>query len=417
MFFDRMNWGNSHKSREVIRTPGNTGRNTMNRRNSRERKTQTTVSSSGQTNQLTTRPPMVINVEWDGHERIIADTPFHCKIPMAGNREVMTAGKYPSPLDLFVASLGGCPSHEILTIMQDRKKTLTYLAVKIEGTRQDSLPAIFEKIHVTFMLAGDVDDQLACEVINEVMTLRCSVAVSFAKATILTWEYRIIPVISLCPAHLPVPDMAGEKRNFDKEAATWDENPGRVKLAHEVARAIIGTVKPGPEMDVLDIGAGTGLVTLALQPHVRTITAVDSSQGMLDILDAKIRAQKLANVRTRLVDLDRGDRLEGPFDLVVSSMTFHHIRDVGMLLDRMAGVLKPSGRIAIADLDSDEGKFHDTHEGVFHNGFDRHTMLKYFEAAGFCEVRNRTAAVIQKPGPSGEMRTFSVFLMTGKKRG
>lgn len=364
----------------------------------------------------TTRPPMVVNVQWDGHEQIIADTPAHCRIPMAGNRDVMTAGKYPSPLDLFVASLGGCPSHEILTVMQEREKTLAYLAVKVEGTRRDSLPTIFEKIHVTFTLAGDISDQLVREVIDDVMTLRCPVAVSFAKATDLTWEYRIVPVVSLCPAPLPVPDKTGGKRDFDKEAATWDENPGRVHMADAAVRAILGAIQPGKEMDVLDFGAGTGLLTLALQPHVRTITAVDSSQGMLDILDGKIRAQKRVNVRTRLVDLDRGDLPEGQFDLVVSSMTFHHIRDTGMLLDRLAAVLKPSGRIALIDLDPNAGKFHDSQEGVFHNGFDRHEMREYLGAAGFCEVQDRTAAVVQKPSPAGEMQTFSVFLMTGKKR-
>ena len=207
-----------------------------------------------------------------------------------------------------------------------------------------------------------------------------------------------------------------QKRNFNAEAATWDENPGRVMMARDVARAILGTVQPGPDMDVLDFGCGTGLLTLALQPHVRTITAVDSSQGMLDVLDVKIREQNLANVRTRLVDLDRRDELPGPFDLAVSSMTFHHIRDVGMLLDRIAGVLRPAGRIAVADLDSDEGKFHDSDDSVFHNGFDRCVMMKSFETAGFSSVRNRTAAIIQKPGPSGEMRTFTVFLMTAEKK-
>jgi ubiquinone/menaquinone biosynthesis C-methylase UbiE len=210
--------------------------------------------------------------------------------------------------------------------------------------------------------------------------------------------------------------MASEKRNFDTEAATWDENPARVKLAQDVARAIIGTVKPGPDTDVLDFGCGTGLLTLALQPHVRSVAAVDSSQGMLNVLENKIRAQKIANVRTRLVDLDRGDALEGTFNLVVSSMTFHHIPDVEVLLERIAGVLATGGWLAVADLDSDEGKFHDTHEGVFHSGFDRIVMTKYFGNAGFESVRNRTAAMIAKPSLSGEMRTFTIFLMTGKKR-
>ena len=209
--------------------------------------------------------------------------------------------------------------------------------------------------------------------------------------------------------------MTGEKRDFDAAAATWDENPGRVRMAHDVARAILGTIRPGPAMDVLDFGCGTGLLTLALQPHVRTIIALDSSQGMLDVLNKKITAQDIKNVRTRHVDLEKGDELPGTFDLVVSSMTFHHIRDTGMLLDRMASVIRPAGRIAVADLDSDEGKFHDSNEGVFHFGFDRHTMRKSFEAAGFVSVRNRTAAILQKPGPDGGMRSFTVFLMTGEK--
>ncbi|MDD1702777.1 MAG: class I SAM-dependent methyltransferase [Methanoregula sp.] len=210
--------------------------------------------------------------------------------------------------------------------------------------------------------------------------------------------------------------MSGKKRDFDAAAATWDENPGRVRLAQNVARAILATVQPGPETDVLDFGCGTGLLTFALLPHVRTITSVDSSQGMLDVLDAKIKTQGTRNVQTRLADLENGDLIPGQFDLVASSMTFHHIRDVGKLLDRLAGVIRPGGRIAIADLDSDEGKFHDSNEGVFHFGFDRHAMKKYLETAGFVEVRNRTAAIMQKPGPSGEMRQFSVFLMTGTKR-
>lgn len=211
--------------------------------------------------------------------------------------------------------------------------------------------------------------------------------------------------------------MSVKKRDFDAAAATWDENPARARLAHDVGRAVLEAVKPGPDCTVLDFGCGTGLLTLAIQPHVRSVTAVDSSRGMLDVLDAKIRNQNLPNVRTLPVDLEKGDKIAGTFDLVVSSMTFHHIRDPGILLERLAGLLRPSGWIAVADLDSDEGKFHDSDEGVFHPGFDRCTMQNYFESAGFISVRNRTAAIIRKPGPSGELRTFTVFLMTGRKEG
>jgi len=44
----------------------------------------------------------------------------------------------------------------------------------------------------------------------------------------------------------------GKKRDFDTVAATWDANPVRVKLAHDVVRAIHETIPLLPDMDVLD---------------------------------------------------------------------------------------------------------------------------------------------------------------------
>ena len=92
--------------------------------------------------------------------------------------------------------------------------------------------------------------------------------------------------------------MADEKRNFDQDAALWDDNPGRVKVASDIARMIMAEIPLKVTMDVLDFGCGTGLVTLALQPFVRSITGMDSSRGMLDVLNRKISERGLSNVVT-----------------------------------------------------------------------------------------------------------------------
>ena len=209
--------------------------------------------------------------------------------------------------------------------------------------------------------------------------------------------------------------MTGVKRDFDAVAKTWDENPGRVKMAHDVATAIRDTLRLTKDMDVLDFGCGTGLLTLQIQPFVRSVMGADSSQGMIDILSAKVKEQGLKNVTARHVDLDKGGVLDGQYDLVVSSMTLHHVPEIQPLIDRFARILKPAGVLAIADLDCDEGKFHESNEGIFHFGFDRCAMMKHFEKAGFEKVRNRTAAIVAKPVPEGGSRTFTVFLMTGRK--
>lgn len=107
--------------------------------------------------------------------------------------------------------------------------------------------------------------------------------------------------------------MDNGKRNFDQDAARWDLNPGRVKAAEEISRAILREIPSTPDLDVLDFGCGTGLITLALQPYVRSITGVDSSQGMLDILNRKISERNLTNVITRHVDLDQGMSFPGHF--------------------------------------------------------------------------------------------------------
>ncbi len=208
--------------------------------------------------------------------------------------------------------------------------------------------------------------------------------------------------------------MDNGKRNFDQDAARWDLNPGRVKAAEEISRAILREIPRTPDLDVLDFGCGTGLITLALQPYVRSITGVDSSQGMLDILNRKISERNLTNVITRHVDLDQGDVLSGAFHLAVSSMTLHHIRDVGPLLKRFYHLLHPSGFLCIADLDEDGGRFHASNEGVFHFGFDRQKLARQFEKAGFQNVHAVQAASIEKP-IAGGMHTFTVFLMIGMK--
>jgi ubiquinone/menaquinone biosynthesis C-methylase UbiE len=210
--------------------------------------------------------------------------------------------------------------------------------------------------------------------------------------------------------------MKIERRNFDKEAATWDEVPARVKLAKDIGAAVSDEIVLTSNMDVLDFGCGTGLLALQLQPVVHSITGVDSSPGMIDVLKAKIDRQNLPNVTTQYIDTEKGDILEGSYHLIVSGMTLHHVKEIRPLLDQFYRIITPSGYLCIADLDLDDGKFHDSNDGVFHFGFDRALLRQDFTEAGFEDTRDRTAAELMKPDSEGVMRPFTVFLMTGRKK-
>jgi 2-polyprenyl-3-methyl-5-hydroxy-6-metoxy-1,4-benzoquinol methylase len=203
--------------------------------------------------------------------------------------------------------------------------------------------------------------------------------------------------------------------DFDKEAAVWDAKPRRVKLANDVADAIIRELEPARDMDVLDFGCGTGLVTLRLQPLVRSITGVDSSPGMLAVLQEKVKEQGLKNVHPQLVDFDHGGKVAGRFHMVVSSMTMHHVANTAALLRGWFDLLLPGGRLGAADLDAEDGSFHGDNAGVFHLGFERDRLKAHLEKTGFRQVRVAAAAEITKEIPGKGKREFSVFLISARK--
>lgn len=209
--------------------------------------------------------------------------------------------------------------------------------------------------------------------------------------------------------------MTSEKRDFNKDAATWDENPGRVKMADSVINAIKNNLRLANDMDVLDFGCGTGLISLRILPHVNTVTAADSSTGMLEVLNTKIANQNLTGIKTVHINIDNGEKLTGTYDTVTSSMTMHHIQNPAPLLKEFHEIIKPGGHLCIADLDPDGGLFHENNDGVFHYGFMRDEMKKLFSEAGFTEIKDVTAAEISKPGAEGTMNNFSIFLIIGKK--
>ena len=202
--------------------------------------------------------------------------------------------------------------------------------------------------------------------------------------------------------------MSGTE-HFDQAAATWDHADRRVLLAHAVAEAISARVTLSKALNVLDFGCGTGLVTLQLAPKVGSISGADTSPGMLKMLAEKAEGQLLA---VKLLPLDpagTGD-LAGPYDLIVSSMTLHHVADVPGLFRRFLQHLQPGGQVALADLDEEDGTFHEGVTDVHHQGFPRARIQAWLEEAGFFDIQLETATVTSKGG-----RDFPVFLATGMK--
>jgi cyclopropane fatty-acyl-phospholipid synthase-like methyltransferase len=202
--------------------------------------------------------------------------------------------------------------------------------------------------------------------------------------------------------------------DFNQAASGWDEHIDRRKRSEEIADAILAHASLTAEMDLVEFGAGTGVLGLALRPHVGSVTAADAAQGMLDVVEGKIKENNLGNMHTLLIRGDAGDAFPA-CDAIVSSMTLHHIEDLPSLLGRFFSALRQDGVLALADLDPDGGLFHPDHEGVFHQGFEHSGLKKWIEGAGFEQVVFYPATSMRKIALDGVEREFSIFLVVARK--
>lgn len=186
------------------------------------------------------------------------------------------------------------------------------------------------------------------------------------------------------------------KRDFNSVAASWDESPRRLKLAADIVAAVRAHVPLSEEWDCLELGCGTGLVTLGIAPHVGSVLAVDGSSGMLARLEQKVSEGGIANVHLQQLELEHGQLPQSLFHLVLAAMLLHHIPDLAPLLREIRGRMHPGGWIALADLDAEDGSFHDQATGVFHHGFSRERMTALLDAAGYTSITVVSASEIVK---------------------
>ncbi|MFA6012542.1 MAG: class I SAM-dependent methyltransferase [Desulfobacteraceae bacterium] len=202
---------------------------------------------------------------------------------------------------------------------------------------------------------------------------------------------------------------------FDRLAATWDENPVRVKMARTVANKIVERVSLTQDMKALEFGCGTGLVTVLMAPMLGSITAVDSSENMLAELQKKIGDMGIANIEYHKLDIGEQAVPGSGYDFIFSNMTFHHIEHGDALLKKLCGALASGGVLALTDLDCEDGSFHGDMPGVFHMGFKRGDVVSAFERSGFSNCSVEDVHVIEKPGKEGKINRYPMFLATGKK--
>jgi 2-polyprenyl-3-methyl-5-hydroxy-6-metoxy-1,4-benzoquinol methylase len=98
---------------------------------------------------------------------------------------------------------------------------------------------------------------------------------------------------------------------------------------------------------ILDLGCGTGQMSLYLARAARTVIAADLTRPSLQLGAAAARRFGVVGVQFVETDLQRPGLRKGSFDVVYSSGVLHHTRDPRSSFARMARLVRPGGMIVL----------------------------------------------------------------------
>jgi ArsR family transcriptional regulator len=170
---------------------------------------------------------------------------------------------------------------------------------------------------------------------------------------------------------------------FASSAGQWDRLRREMYGDRFDLQALAGLLDA--EWTVGDLACGTGQVTTALAPFVRSVIAVDRSRAMLTAARKRLGAAEHVDLRQGTLEaLPIDDRT---LDAAVICLALHYVSDPLAALRETARVLRPGGRVLVIDLLEHERQEYRQAMGHVWLGFGRDQMTGWLAEAGFENAR------------------------------
>jgi 2-polyprenyl-3-methyl-5-hydroxy-6-metoxy-1,4-benzoquinol methylase len=170
-----------------------------------------------------------------------------------------------------------------------------------------------------------------------------------------------------------------------KKAEEWVATlEGPQRIATQKIDEVLSKLDLKPGMVVADIGAGSGLFSRPLAKAVAPggkVYAVDIQQDLLDHINQRDKEENIRNIQTVLGEYDDPKLPVRNIDLAFINDVLHHIQHRAVYLKALGTYIKPSGRIAIIEMDKNDPRT--PHRNQPELLVSRDDILQWMSDAGF----------------------------------
>ena len=113
-------------------------------------------------------------------------------VDMDGSPEIGGENLGARPMQMILMALGGCTSMDMLSILKKMREDVKGYKVNVEAERATEHPMVFTKIHIHYILEGNLKKENVEKAIALSMDKYCSVTHMLNKTATITHSYEII---------------------------------------------------------------------------------------------------------------------------------------------------------------------------------------------------------------------------------
>jgi len=96
------------------------------------------------------------------------------------------------PMEALLIGMGGCTSFDVVTILKKSRQPVVDCVAEISAERADSIPKVFTKIHVHFVVTGDgLNEKQVARAIELSAEKYCSASIMLSKSVTISHDYEI----------------------------------------------------------------------------------------------------------------------------------------------------------------------------------------------------------------------------------
>lgn len=141
-----------------------------------------------------------------------------------------------------------------------------------------------------------------------------------------------------------------------EQVRAYDERMAALRDVTAEAQSILALLEVSPTDVLLEVGTGTGAFARLAAARCRSVIALDVSEAMLAYAAHRAEEEGIKNIKFQLAGFLTYEHEGGPLAAAVSQLALHHLPDPWKLigLKRLAGLLRPGGRLFLADVVLDE---------------------------------------------------------------